>query len=430
MGKTTRLLTLFTPVQALLLASLAGLALTQKPKPNKGAVFWRNRTIYQLLTDRFYNTTPDIFLRHWQGGTFLGMIEKLDYIKEMGFDAIWISPIVKNTELAFNTNGYHGYWMIDLYELSPHFGTSDDFKKLVAEVHKRDMLMMVDIVANHGGPFWHNFSTFGYPLNESKYFHPYCNIFDIDHRDNQWRMEKCWLAGLPDFNHEDPFVYDTLVKWIGNMTSYFDIDGLRIDTVPHVPHHFWADFNKSSNVFQVGECLDPRAKYVATYQNYLQGEYKNFHSDWICFNFQIFGFFLFLMFFVGMLNYPLYFAMIDSFAQSNSFRNLVKQVNENAATFRDHKVLGNFIDNHDHNRFLHDNGNRKNITRQALTFNFFMEGIPIMYYGTEQYFNGTGDPGSREPMLKNFTHTLLYNFTQTVVGIRKTNQVIIFFLAF
>jgi alpha-amylase len=237
---------------------------------------WKQRTIYQLLTARFAPTSkpyPDCpNLRHYCGGTFKGIQNNLKYIKGMGFDAIWISPIVKNTEWAGQTQGYHGYWMTDLYKLNEHFGTPEDLKALVKAAHDEDIWVMVDVVANHGGPIGFNYSKFGAPLNKAEHFHPYCNVFDIDHSENQWRMERCWLAGLADFNHENPFVYKTLVDWIGNMIKEYNIDGLRIDTVPHVPHHFWADFNKSSGVYQVGECLDPRTKYVATYQNYLEGK--------------------------------------------------------------------------------------------------------------------------------------------------------------
>ena len=91
-------------------------------------------------------------LRHYCGGNYQGMIEKLPYIKKMGFDAIWITPIVKNVEWSGNTQGYHGYWMTALYELNEHFGTADDLKDLVKAAHDADIWVMVDIVANHAGP--------------------------------------------------------------------------------------------------------------------------------------------------------------------------------------------------------------------------------------------------------------------------------------
>lgn len=86
---------------------------------------WKTRTIYQILTDRFFrsdgNTQTCTDLSNYCGGTFYGIIKKLDYIAEMGFDAIWISPIVANYR-----NGYHGYWAQNIYEINGHFGTAQD----------------------------------------------------------------------------------------------------------------------------------------------------------------------------------------------------------------------------------------------------------------------------------------------------------------
>ena len=114
---------------------------------------------------------------------------------------------------------------------------------------------------------------FAKELNKPEHYHEYCDVRDEDHPQNQWRMERCWLAGLADFKHENPYVEQQLLNWISWMIKEFDIDGLRIDTIPHVPHHFWKKFNAASNVFQVGEALDPRADYVGSYQNYLEGEW-------------------------------------------------------------------------------------------------------------------------------------------------------------
>jgi alpha-amylase len=88
---------------------------------------WKSRVIYQLLTDRFAKDGDDskitCNLGNYCGGTFKGIEEHLDYIKGMGFDAIWISPILKNKEGSF-----HGYHNIDIYSINEHFGTSDDLK--------------------------------------------------------------------------------------------------------------------------------------------------------------------------------------------------------------------------------------------------------------------------------------------------------------
>lgn len=113
---------------------------------------WASRTIYQVLTDRIASPDSNSWsacqdLSVYCGGTWKGLELKLDYISSMGFDAIWISPMPKNLG-----NDYHGYAFLDLYQLNEHFGTEDDLKSLISEAHKRDIWVMLDVVANHVAP--------------------------------------------------------------------------------------------------------------------------------------------------------------------------------------------------------------------------------------------------------------------------------------
>ena len=97
----------------------------------------------QLLTDRFANTGSNSEcsnLHTYCGGTFKGIINKLDYIQGLGANAIWISPIPVNTP-----NGYHGYWAMDITQVNPYFGSEDDLKQLVTECHRRDIWVMLDV---------------------------------------------------------------------------------------------------------------------------------------------------------------------------------------------------------------------------------------------------------------------------------------------
>lgn len=108
---------------------------------------WRERSIYQLLTDRFAlsdggTSAPcDTSMGSYCGGTWAGIKRQLDYIKGMGFDAIWISPVTKNIEQSTAYGeAYHGYWQQDLYSLNPHFGTAEDLKALAEALHLRGMV--------------------------------------------------------------------------------------------------------------------------------------------------------------------------------------------------------------------------------------------------------------------------------------------------
>jgi alpha-amylase len=108
---------------------------------------WRSRSIYQVLTDRFARTdgstsaTCDTSAGAYCGGSWQGIINKLDYIQGMGFDAVWISPITQQIEdqTAYGY-AYHGYWQQDLYAVNPHFGTQSDLQSLAQHLHARGMV--------------------------------------------------------------------------------------------------------------------------------------------------------------------------------------------------------------------------------------------------------------------------------------------------
>lgn len=170
------------------------------------AAEWRNRTIYQLLTDRFAradgSTQNCADYGDYCGGSWSGIYQHLDYIAGMGFDAIWISPVIDNTD-----GGYHGFWARHFERLNDHFGSEKDLQRLVSAAHARGMYVMVGVVANHVGPVGTDYSSI-VPFNQSSHYHDCgspcpndgsCNIEDWS---NQPQVEHCRLAGLPDLNQE------------------------------------------------------------------------------------------------------------------------------------------------------------------------------------------------------------------------------------
>ena len=330
---------------------------------------WLSRSIYQLLTDRFARTsdTGSCILSKYCGGNYKGLIKHLDYIKNMGFDAIWISPIVKNTE-----GSYHGYHMIDLYSLNEHFGTEQDFIDLVTACHEKDIWVMVDVVANHVGSI--EYSKIN-PFNSSEYYHDECDINDWN---NQTQVENCRLSGLPDLKQENDYVTEKLLEWIQQLVSKYNIDGIRVDTVLEVPTWFWDKFNAAAGVFQIGEAFNGNVEYIAPYA-------KHFDS---------------------IFNYPLYYTIFDSFC--NSFNNLEYYWFNTRDKWPDPKYPAIFIENHDNQRFLYRCNDRKKF-KNAVAFLLLWEGIPVFYYGSEQWFNGGSDPNNREPLWDNYnTDTEIY----------------------
>jgi hypothetical protein len=242
------------------------------PISRRGASLLVDVELLQVLTDRFALEGPGTACatddRKYCGGSYRGIIDKLDYIQNLGFDAIWISPIVANVE-GFTVYGeaYHGYWAQDIYKLNPHFGSSDDLIALSNALHARKMYLMVDVVVNHFGPANSSASYASFnPLNQPSDFHPECLITDYN---NQTDVEQCWLGddklALADVNTENPWIVNAFNLWIKSLVNAYRIDGIRIDTVKHVRKSFWPAFAASSGVYTVGEVYDGDVAYVADY---------------------------------------------------------------------------------------------------------------------------------------------------------------------
>ena len=307
---------------------------------------WKNRSVYQVLTDRFArsdgSTQPCRNLAGYCGGSYTGIINHLDYIEGMGFDAIWISPVVKNFD-----GGYHGYWATNWEEVNPNFGNEQDIKNLVDAAHARGIWVMLDVVANHVGPVGDDFGQI-YPLNQSDHYHADCDI----NWNDQWSVENCRLSGLPDLNQDNSFVRSYLMHWVRDVVQRYGFDGIRIDTVPEVPKDFWKEYGDASGVFAMGECFNGDASYVGDYQNYL----------------------------TGLFNYPMYYTISDVFRNQHSMYGIRQRIDEERPKFKDLGALGVFVDNHDNRRFLNGMGDRTKFT-SAIVFALTAEGIPFTYYG-------------------------------------------------
>lgn len=348
---------------------------------------WKSRTIYQVITDRFARTDGSNFpcndLHQYCGGTFKGLEKNLDYIKNMGFDAVWISPIPENYG-----EDYHGYGALNWYNVNPHFGTSDDLKSLIKTMHGKDMWLMLDVVANHVAYIDMDFDKVS-PFNKAEYYHDKCQI-------NNWNdpneVEQCRLSNLPDLNQDNEFVRTGLKDWVKWVITEFDIDGLRIDTVPEVKREFWKEYTDAAGCYAVGEIFNSDINYLASYQGPIP----------------------------AVLNYPSFFTsrglFMDKTQSMYQLRNLIN--NENRA-FSDATILGVFNDNHDNARFLHYNRDLKNFQNNII-FNLYIQGIPIIYYGSEQAFNGGDDPANREVLWTSMdTNHEMYKFITKAVTTRK-----------
>ncbi|WP_419888728.1 alpha-amylase family glycosyl hydrolase [Neobacillus niacini] len=331
---------------------------------------WQDETIYSIMVDRFFNANTNndkevntLDPLAYNGGDFQGVIDKLDYLNEMGFTAIRLTSIFDNT-----AGGYHGYWVNDFYKPDEHFGSMKTFKKLVQEAHKREMKVVIDFVSNN--------VSLEHPwlMDSSKknWFHEKQEMSDSK---EQEELENGWVNGLPDLNQDNPEVKEYLLdaaKWWINET---DIDGYSLPEVNYVPVSFWSDFSKEvksekEDFFLLGitstnSVADPR-KYVE--------------------------------------------AGIDSltdYQHSEDLRNVFAATNQTFGPLNDSKVQKlevqpQFFDNEFTPRFTQDIVSNKHFPgarwKTALTYIYSTPGIPVVFYGSEIALNGGEIPDNRQPM--------------------------------
>ncbi|AGK52691.1 alpha-amylase family glycosyl hydrolase [Bacillus sp. 1NLA3E] len=331
---------------------------------------WQAETIYYLMIDRFNNgdssndeavNAKDPLAYH--GGDFKGVTLQLDYIKDMGFTAICLSPIFDNEE-----NGYHGYWVKDFYKPEEQFGTLASFKKLVKEAHKRDMKVIVEFPANSVGP--HN--PWLQDPTKQDWFHE---------KQEGKNIETDWIDGLPDLNQENPAVQAYLIdvaKWWVKETS---IDGYKLDHAANVPTSFWTNFSKETkkvkpDLFLLGDIEAPNAGEV--------GAYSKTGID-------------------GFLDYASNGVLRNSFAKPDqSTEELFNILEKNKQLYDSPNLMGTFMDNQRSTRFTHDavlnNIHPGSRWKLALTYLFTTPGIPIVYYGSEIALEGGKNDDNRGQM--------------------------------
>ena len=330
---------------------------------------WRSRSIYQLLTDRFASpaNAPCSNLHAYCGGTWSATAAQLDYIQALGFDSIWISPVVDQAP-----GGFHGYWQRRMHEPNANFGSTwADVHDLADALHSRGMYLMVDVVANHASSDGDVSSN--EPFNTTASYHD-CNNCpggcDVDDYTDHIQMEHCRLAGLMDFNTSDAAgpVATVLLDWIAFLVNATGADGLRVDTVPYVWPAFWARFESAAGVYAVGEVDSGDISFAAPYQSAALS---------------------------GILSYPLFFQLRNVFSSQQSMRALGDAWRAGLAAWHDVGLLGVFVDNHDTARFLNAQKDLA-LFAAAIAYTILSDGIPIVYYGSEWLFSGGDDPENRE----------------------------------
>ena len=351
--------------------------ITDRVKKNENDFDWDEAVVYFMMTDRFfdgnesnntasgtdtYGDNPGLY----HGGDFAGVTAKLDYLQDLGVNTIWLTPIVKNIagvtvtdegseDVPYNA-AYHGYWASDFTKLNPTMGTTEEFKTMISEAHKRGMRIMVDIVVNHAG--YGTESTFADMLRDKS-----VSEGDI----------KSWQSGLPDFATENADVRAKLVEWQTSWMRNYGVDYFRVDTVKHVDSTTWAALKNSTTE------VNPSFKMIGEY--YGAGYASNGSTLGS-----------------GQMDADLDFDFNDqatSFVSGN-ISSVEKFLSARNSALNNAYMTGQFLSSHDEDGFKASLMNGKHYTEDeatsaalvAATLQLTAKGIPVIYYGEEVGLSG------------------------------------------
>lgn len=400
------------------------------------AVDWRDEVIYQIVTDRFANGDRGNDLggdvtqgKGWHGGDFAGVIEQIPYLQDLGVTAVWISPHVKQWDSKAAETGYHGYWPEDLTDTEPHFGDRASFKKMIDALHAVGIKVIADITPNHVGPVFYydlngngaedpgeDYPAFtkggvqkaggGGPAPLGWRTRPKPDVFadaNMYHRaggiqapggfdDPDQSLYGDFPGGLRDLATEKPEVRAALVDAYAQWIADVGLDGFRIDTVKHVETDFWTEFATAirarakaagkRHFFQFGEAYEGDDRKLGLYT-------KPGALD------SVFYFSQKFMVIDGVFKHDGPTSKVQELLTLRSNHGALPQPDGIDVAPRD--ALVGFIDNHDLPRFLSEQPN-KGALRSALGYLLTWDGVPCVYYGTEQELAGGADPGNREDL--------------------------------
>lgn len=402
--------------------SSTSVPLSDRKQQNSNAIVgtstpFASEAVYFVVTDRFVDGDPsnnhvDQGGEHptWQlplegpegkeayvgymGGDLQGILNNANYIKEMGFTAVWMTPVHDNPDYAFNGDepityggafkdggktGYHGYWATNFYKADEHL-VSDNLSvsDYTAKMRQHGLKSVFDIVANHGTP----------SFTMEKDLPGYGEIYDMDGNlvaDHQNLVPEDLdpennplhsffhnypdLVKLSNLDDENPTVRDYLINsylyWISQ-----GADAFRIDTIRHVPHAFWREASdriraQNPDFFMFGEAFDYEANNIAQHTLPKNGG-------------------------VSVLDFPMQKAMVNVFEKplESDFADLQKVLHLTHGPYSNPYELTTFYDNHDMARI---NATDEGFIN-AHNWLFTVRGIPVVYMGSEiGFMRGTAE---------------------------------------
>lgn len=368
-----------------------------------------NKVVYQIFPSRYAASKPvdkelwykaPITFTDNLHGDIRGIIDHLDYIRDLGIDVIYMTPI-------FESDSSHKYDTIDYYQIDPSFGTAEDLRELVQKAHQYGMKVVLDAVFNHTGRDFFAFKDILENKEKSKYLDWYfIDKFPLDTEPGQAPNFKCfgYYGGMPKLNLKNPevekYVTDVACYWLKEC----DIDGWRMDVGDEISHYFWKHFRRAVKAVKKDALIIGEIWHYAG--DFLEGD------EWDT-----------------VMNYPFYLNLIDLLADekigvSRFIQNLGYM--KGRLNKKCYPLMWNLIDSHDTARFLHLCNNKQK-QHLAAAFQLLMPGMPMIYYGDELAMPGANDPDCRLGMYwdEEYRDNEMLEWYKRLIQVRRTHACIV-----
>lgn len=363
----------------------------------------KNKVVYQIFPSRFashLNVDEKVWYQapidHTADlkGSLRGIISHLDYIKELGADILYMTPI-------FRSNSSHKYDTIDYYAIDPAFGSKDDLKKLVAKAHALGMYVILDGVFNHTGADFFAFRDLRERQAQSGYLNWYYpKEFPLAANRGQKPNYKTfsYAAYMPKLNLQNKETADYVIDVARYWIMECDIDGWRLDVADEISHTFWKRFRREVKAVKKDVLLVGEVWHFA--EDFVEGD------EWDSF-----------------MNYHFYRAVQDLTVSTtmspSSFVHSLGFMRGNLHSGLE-GYLWNMIDSHDTARFLHSCGHNLRKQKLAAALQLLLPGMPMIYYGDEVALEGGPDPDCRRGMLwdENRQNREMLGYYRTLIRIR------------
>lgn len=303
------------------------------------------------------------------GGDIKGIISKIDYIKNIGCNALYLTPV-------FKSPSNHKYDTIDYFEIDPMFGDKADLKTLVEELHKRDMKLVLDAVFNHVSEQNVIFQDVVKNGDNSPYYDWFVIRGGYPQKSplNYEVFAECDY--MPKWNTSNPLVQEYLISVALHYIEEFNIDGWRLDVSDEISHDFWRNFRKAIKNAKYNAVIIGENWHDAS--NYLHGDQYD-----------------------SIMNYAFTKCALDYFAYGKQdARETAEKLNDILARNTDtvNDMMLNLLDSHDTNRFYSEVSENPRKLHAAICLLYLFPGSPSIFYGTELYTPGGYDPDCRRCM--------------------------------